>query len=261
MPRCVLISIVILAAVLTSGVPVRADDAPCRLVDTPTAGLPGTRGVLLESRLFDGGGFTGRALAGVTRFLAVGVSYGGGEILGAEHAAWQPHAGIQARVRLVEETTVYPALAFGYDSQGEGVYLRGKDLGRFRTKSRGLYLVASRNYRFLGDLGFHAGGSWSPETSDGDSDPTFWAGLDKSVGKLAEVRCEYDIAANDDDTGRMTADRGLLNIAIAIRAGGPFTLEIALRNMMRRDLPGPGGVRIDRPQPSREVGFSWRGAF
>ncbi len=200
-------------------------------------------------------------LVGVNRFLAVGVSYGGGEILGAERASWQPHAGIQARVRLVEETMVYPALAFGYDSQGEGAYLRGDELGRFRTKSRGLYLVASRNYSFLGNLGFHAGGSWSPETSDGDSDPTFWAGFDKSAGPFAEIRCEYDIASNDDDTGRMTADKGCLNIAIAIKAGGPFTLEIDLRNLMRRDLPGRDGVRIDHPQPSREVGFSWRGSF
>jgi len=261
MPRCLFMPIVILAGVLAFVASAPADDAPCRLVDAPTAGLPPARGVLLESRLFDGGGFTGRAFVGVNRFMSVGVSYGGGDILGAERASWQPHAGIQARVRLVEETTVYPALALGYDSQGEGVYYRGGDLGRFRTKSRGIYLVASRNYRFLGDLGIHAGGGWSPETSDGDSDPTFWAGLDKSIGSFAEVRCEYDIAANDDETGRMTADRGFFNVAISIRAGGPFTLEIDLRNLLRRDLPSPDGLRVERPQPSREVGFSWRGAF
>ena len=155
---------------------------PTRLVDSPTAGtLPG-KALLMETCLFDGGGVVQTAGFGVTELLDVGVSYGGAGIVGAGRVTWQPHVAFQVRVRIIEETERNPAIAIGFDSQGFGPFARGQELNRFRTKSRGAYLVVSRNYKLYGDLGFHGGVNYSLETDDGDEDPSFWAGIDKNIG-------------------------------------------------------------------------------
>ena len=52
----------------------------------------------------------------------------------------------------------------------------------------------SRNYNLLGDLGFHGGVNYSFETDDGDKDPSFWVGFDKSIIQALTVCCEYDFA-------------------------------------------------------------------
>lgn len=252
------------AAALTAAFPPAGSadfNAPCRLVDAPTAGSPAPGGFILESHLQDGGGLVQRALVGISRFAAVGVSYGGSGFIGSEPVAWQPHVGVQARVRIVEESMSSPALSLGFDSQGAGTFLRGEGLNRYRSKSKGVYLAVSRNYRFFGNLGMHGGANWSPETSDGDSDPSFWAGFDKDIGPGIGLCGEYDFATNDNVTGRMTANHGLLNGAVRWRFGGSFTIEFDLRNILRAERREPGGAVADKPQPSRELRFSYSGAF
>jgi hypothetical protein len=236
-------------------------DAPCRLIDTPTAGSLSAREFLYESQVFDGGGVVQRALFGLTDYVNIGVSYGGSNIVGSERVTWQPHIGFQFRVRLIEETMRGPALAFGFDSQGEGPFLPGEKLDRFRHKSRGIYLVLSRNYRFLGNLGFHGGINYSLETDDGDIDPSFWAGFDKNLGKHFDFRGEYDFAVNDGRKHSMVADRGYLNAMVIWRFGKGFGLEFDLRNILRSGRRESTGELTENPEPSRELRFSYSGIF
>jgi hypothetical protein len=239
---------------------VAAADEPLRLVDTPTAGLPAYQGYVLESHL-DGSVYIGRALTGISRYAAVGVSWGGGGLIGSGGASWQPHLGMQARVRLVEESMTSPAVLLGFDSQGEGKYLRGGKLDRFQTKSRGVYLAVSRNYRFYGNLGVHCGANWSLETDDGDSDPSFWAGFDKDIGPAFDLCCEYDFATNENTTGLMKAGSGRFNTAVKWRFGSAFSLEFDVRNIHRTGQRDTSGAFEKNPFPSREIRFSYSGAF
>ncbi|MFC1485967.1 hypothetical protein ACFL55_02960, partial [Candidatus Latescibacterota bacterium] len=150
----------------------------------PTAGtLPG-KSYYLETYLFDGGGVTQRLAVGVTDLLDVGVSFSGANIIGSHPVVWQPHVGAQVRVRIIEESITSPGVAVGFDSQGEGQYLPSRD--RFRQKSKGAYLAISRNYRLLGDFGFHGGVNYSFEDAD-DQDPSFWVGVDKSLGPNLDI--------------------------------------------------------------------------
>jgi hypothetical protein len=236
-------------------------DAPCRLVDSPTAGSPAPREFVLESHLHDGGGLVQRALVGISRYAAIGLSYGGANIIGSERVSWQPHIGVQARVRLIEESMASPAVSLGFDSQGGGPFLRGEKLNRYRYKSKGVYLVVSRNYRFFGNMGVHGGVNWSPETSDGDSDPSFWAGFDKNIGPAIELCGEYDFATNENKTGRMNAGHGYLNSAVKWRFGKSFSLEFDLRNILHVEQKGPSGAVVKNPHTSRELRFSYSGAF
>ena len=137
--------------------------------------------------MFDGGGVSQRVVFGLFNYVNIGASFSGSDIIGSGKVNWQPHAGFQASVRVVEESMYNPAVSIGFDSQGQGPYIRGEKMNRFLNKSRGFYAVVSRNYNLLGNLGLHGGANYSPEDSDGDHDPSFWAGLDKDLGTKFRV--------------------------------------------------------------------------
>ncbi|HRW76087.1 MAG TPA: FG-GAP-like repeat-containing protein, partial [Saprospiraceae bacterium] len=141
---------------------------PVQLVTRPTAGSLPSRTVMLGTQLFDGGGVMQTVSLAATSLLDVGISYSGAAIIGSGRVTWQPHIGGHIRVRIIEESMSAPAIAIGFDSQGDGGFIRNGGLDRFRTKSPGAYLAVSRNYRFLGDLGLHGGVNWSIEDGDGD---------------------------------------------------------------------------------------------
>jgi hypothetical protein len=237
------------------------NEPPARLVDAPTAGSLPRRGYMVEGQLFDGGGMTGRVGFGLTDIIMAGFSYGGSQIIGSGKASFQPHVGFQVRVRLIEETMSIPAFSLGFDSQGDGPYIRGEKLNRFRNKSRGVFLAASRNYSFLGNLGFHGGINYSLENDDGDNDPSFWAGLDKDIGENFEFCGEYDFATNDNENLSMTANRGYLNSALKLHLGKAFILEFDLKNILRNTKKNFMGSTDEKPEPSREVRFMYQGKF
>lgn len=215
----------------------------------------------MDTQLFDGGGIMHMIGIGVTDLVNIGVSYGGSHIIGSTKISWQPHAAFQVRIRIVEESMKNPAVSIGFDSQGDGAYLGGKGLNRFLTKSRGVYAVVSRNYRLLGNMGFHGGVNYSLEEDDGDRDPSFWAGLNKSVGNNIEVCGEYDFATNDNERGSMNVKHGYLNSALKWSFGGVFTLEFDLKNILRNDKMDTEGLFREKPQVSREIRLFYQGRF
>jgi len=245
---------------ILSASPLSADDTPhLRCVTTPTAASLLGRSYLLDTQLFEGGGLMQRVTFGLSDLVDIGVSYGGANIIGSAVPAWQPHCGFHAQVRILEETMTQPALAAGFDTQGDGPYFKGAKLNRFRLKSRGGYIVMSRNYLLLGDLGIHAGANFSLENDDGDEDPSFWAGINKTVGKRIECACEYDFATNDNDNNSITADRGYLNAAVTCTFGSSFTLECSVKNILRNTKMNFSGAQEGKPQPSREIRFWYTG--
>ena len=227
---------------------------PVRLVTAPTAGMLPGKTYAVETNLFDGGGVIQRLNIGIIDLLGIGVSYSGAQIIGSRKVVWQPHAGMQVRVRIIEESLHSPAIAIGFDSQGEGGWLESRD--RFRQKSKGAYLVLSRNYRFLGDFGLHGGVNYSLEDNS-DRDPSFWTGFDKSLGSHLELCGEYDFATNDNEDHTLTADRGFLNAGVRLHLNGAFTLELNIRNLLRNENAGLTGISGAKPQPARELRFSY----
>ena len=238
------------------------DNLPsCRLVNAPTAGSLPSRSYFLETYLFERGSVGQRIGFGLTNLVDIGISFSGSNIIGSDRVDWQPHVGAQVHIRIVEESFKNPALSFGFDSQGEGSYISGENLNRFRTKSKGFYLVMSRNYSMLGNLGLHGGVNYSLEDDDGDKDPSFWIGLDKNIGDLIELCCEYDFATNDNENENITSDRGYLNGAVKLNLGDAFILEFDLRNILRNAKKDFTGYTEKRPEPSRELRIYYRGTY
>ena len=217
-------------------------------VDAPTAGVLQRGEAAVFSKVYRQNGLLAGAEVGLFPRFMFGVSYGGEQVVGNAEPVWHDRVEFKARFRVMDESPKYPAVVVGFDSQGHGAW--HGDIERYDVKSKGFFVAASRNFMFLGNLGFHLGANYSLETSDDDKDVNFWLGLDKSIGNQVTLLCDYDLALNDNDDRvdeendkLYGAGKGYLNAGVSIR----FTEELDLR-VLAYDLleNSPGTVGLDR---------------
>jgi predicted porin len=124
-----------------------------------------------------------------------------------------------------------PALALGFDSQGKGPYVDSTN--RYTIKSPGFYLAGSKNYSFLGNLSVHGGLNLSLERGDGDKDPNFYVGVEKSIGKDISIYAEYDFANNDNNSRSLGKRKGYLNLAFRWSWGKGLVVGFDLKNVIK----------------------------
>ena len=99
-----------------------------------------------------------------------------------------------------------------------------------------MYIVFSKNWNFLGNLGMHVGINKNlSENDDGDNDPNVFFGFDKELNRSFSFLVEYDAALNDDDHilhditfGR---GKGYLNAGIRWAISSNLMLEINLNDI------------------------------
>jgi hypothetical protein len=213
---------------------------PVRLIDCPTAGLVGRGHFGVDLRFFPQGGVLGQLNAGVLDRLSIGLSFGGEQIIGDQEVDWYPRVEPAIRYRVIEESQALPALVLGYETQGYGVYRSG----RYQTKSKGVFLAASKNYTGpLGQFGVHLGLNLSRENSDKDGDLSGWVGLDKSINAELGLVAEYDLATNDNDHSALGSGDGYLNVGAHWSVVPSLSLSLLLKNMLGN---GEGEVNMSR---------------
>lgn len=247
----------------------QAGRQPLKVVDFPTAGLY-PRGVYgFGMDLYSEGGLLVDVGVGLAGFASFGISYGGIEFIGSGDPQLNPRPEVNVRLRLLEEDVALPALAVGFDSQGCGRYYVERDsVGeeRYLIKSRGLYVVASKNWDVMGSLSLHGGMNYSFE-DEIDNDPTVFVGLVKAIGDMAEFAVEYDVAANDnrvapdgrisEESRRIVQGRGVLNASLAWSVNQNLSLAFKVRDIAakdRRDLD-------DRRKWNRGFSVAYRAEF
>jgi hypothetical protein len=161
----------------------------------PTAGLLDHGSYMLRGIAGGESSFLGQIGVGFKNIFQVGASFGMQNLLGYGSPELNDKIGLQARVRLIEESDA-PALAVGFNSQGEGRY--HDDLERYDRKSVGFYVVLSKNWVFaLGDISAHGGVSLTTERED-DDDPNIFLGADWTILKRLAFILDMDAALNDN---------------------------------------------------------------
>jgi hypothetical protein len=211
---------------------------PQLLIDMPTAATLDRGTYAMNLRLFGNGGLLGDLSVGISPRFFFGLSFGGENIVGAGDINWNPEPGIQARIRVIDETFVMPAITLGFDSQGFGAHV--DTLDRYVYKSRGLFAVASKNYAFLHNLGFHGGINYSFEKNDDDTDLNFFIGADLSFNREVRVMVEYDFARNDNENDQIFGSgEGYMNGGARWSVSERFYLQFLLKNVFKN---GPQGV-------------------
>jgi len=238
--------IIVCAALMVSGNWVSAqetvsDDATSPkieqrfLVDVPTAGVLKKGQYEVGMRLFANGGLLGQVQVGMTNRFMFGISYGGEKFVGTGSVDFNPLPGVEARYRVVEETYAGPAVTLGFSNQGFGRFVKAIDstkIDRYVQKSRGFFVAASKNYQFMGNLGFHGGLSWNvTEKKDKDNQPTMFVGVDKSLNEELSVVGEYDFGWNDNKD-LIGHGRGYMNLGAKLNFGGKILIEFMLKDVL-----------------------------
>jgi hypothetical protein len=211
---------------------------PARLVNCPTAGLLPRASFDFDIRIFPRGGVIFGLDIGLMKRLMVGMSFGGENIIGEGEADWNPRIEFAAKYRVINESWSLPALAIGYDSQGDGAY--DDSLDRYAYKSKGFYAVISKGYA-MGDVpfGLHAGANYSLENDDEDKDISVFFGADIRFGDNLAVVGEYDLGTNDDTAEELFGQGyGYLNLGLQWIFSERLFLQFNLKNLLlnRKDV-------------------------
>ncbi|MCP4568053.1 MAG: hypothetical protein GY841_10785 [FCB group bacterium] len=204
---------------------------PTLLVDCPTAGTLQRGSFNTVMRAYPNGGILTRTAIGLSNRLMVGVSYGAEGILAEERPNWNPRIEFDVKLSIVDEGLVFPAASIGFCSQGYGSYIN--DLERYTYKSKGFYVVASKNYPLYNwQVGFHGGLNYSTEQEDDDDDLDFFIGLDTRLNQDVGLVMEYDFATNDNrDLNSAGKGRGYLNLSLQWLYADNLVMEFMLKNL------------------------------
>jgi hypothetical protein len=206
---------------------------PTMLIDKPTAGLLKRGSYSVTSNFYQNGGVLVGIAVGIFEPFSFGISYGGTDIIGQNKIDMNPLPGVQAKLRIFNESTTTPAIAVGFDSQGKEPYLAADSLKRYTIKSPGVYVVASKNYSVMGNLSLHGGVNRSLEQADGDADLNVFVGAEKSLGKDISIMMEYDFANNDNTGHALGKGNGYLNFGFRWSWGKGLTVGFNLKNITK----------------------------
>jgi hypothetical protein len=212
------------------------------LIDLPTAGMIGHESLALDVDFFQSGGMLTGVSIGVLNRLMFGLSYGGTGIIGTDKPVWNSTLGVHAKLRVVDESIAFPAIAVGFNSQGKEMYV--DNLSRYTIKSPGFYAVGSKNYRTMGTLSFHGGINYSLEHGDNDEDINFFGGVEKSLGPFISLLGEYNLALNDGNGQALGRGRGYFNLGMRISIGNGLSIGFALKDLLKNQPNVSIGNRI-----------------
>jgi hypothetical protein len=194
----------------------------------------------LDLRLFPQGGVLVQLHAGALKRLAIGLSFGGEGIVGEGDVDWYPRLEPAIRYRVVEETSAWPAVVLGYETQGYGGYRTR----RYQVKSKGLYVALSKNYQSgLGQFGVHGGANLSREDRDRDGDVSGWVGVDKSLNAELAAVAEYEMGFNDNSSQGLGSDKGYLNAGVYWSAVPSLSIGLVLKDLLDNRRTGADAIR------------------
>ena len=228
---------------------------PREIIDLPVAGTfqQGEYGIGL--RIYpDVGALTDFSI-GILERLFVVLYYGGGNLIGEGNVNWNPQLGVDFRFRIINEDALLPGIAVGINTQGYGGFIDEKDKPeRYAVKSRGMYVVGSRNYAApLGDFAVHVGANLSLEREDKDKDLNLFAGTNMAIKSIGEVLVEYDSAINDNGEMSVGHNKGYLNIGIRFFVSNNFLVAFYFKNLFENTK--------DSKSFGREIRIEYRNSF
>lgn len=200
------------------------------LIDMPTAGILNKGYVGFTNEMMPHGVLISRLEVGVFDNISFGISYGGSNIIGAGPPNWYNLPGIVFRVRIINESILFPQITLGYDSQGKGLYYDSTN--RFAIKSPGFFAAASKNFALLGYLGLHATVNYTLEGTDGDNFVNLYVGFEKTLGPSFSFVGEYNFALNDNSGNSLGDGKGYLNMGLRWSVGDGFTIGFDLRDLL-----------------------------
>ncbi len=203
------------------------------IIDCPTAGSLDRGSYLVGIQAYEDGGILANIMVGLTDRFLLGISYGGTNLIGTGPVDWNPMVGVNVRYRLFEEQLLVPAISLGFDNQGRGVYI--DSLKRYIDKSKGLYAVASKSFRFLGSMALHGGINYSFEGRQEDKDANLFFGIEKSINSEISLHAEYNLGLDDNEDGSLGYGKGYLNAGLKWAFQGRLFIDFLWKDILKNN--------------------------
>jgi len=222
-------ALVLLSLSVAPGVSLADRSLPIYVIDHPTAGILENGEYQLAGRLGPNSSVLMGLAVGFKGVFHVGVSFGMQRVFDRGSVEVNDQVGFKVKVRLLEEG-VGPALAVGFNSQGQGFY--HKDLERYDRKSPGFYAVLSKNYLVpVGEMTVHGGANYSTESKD-DDDPDLFLALEWRPVERFGLLLDGDAALNDNVEGGAFGRGGIyLDAALRVDYGQSLSLMLIFRDL------------------------------
>lgn len=222
----------------------KSEIEPRTLVDMNIAGILQRGMFAIGTEQLPDGVFILKMDVGVFNQFNFGISYGAANFVGKGEMKFYKYPGVNVRFRIFDEEPSFPAMVLGFDSQGKGEYL--DSIRRFEVKSPGFFLVASKNFNFMGLMSLHGSLNYSLETSDQDKNLNIIVGVEKTIGSQVSIVAEYDFGLNDDEN-KVGRGRGYLNAGVRWSIGKGLTIGFDFRNLTNNRISDTfGGDRAFR---------------
>jgi hypothetical protein len=226
---------------------------PAQLVTIPTAMTLQRGQYEFEALMQTGGGILARLGIGVSDRFQFGGSYGVNQFIGDKKPLINKTAPeAQIKYRFYDESYRMPALALGLDTQGRGLFHKEGDtfrkegeveedtlaVGRYEIKAIGVFLVASKNWNIMGNLGTHFGlcKNFLEEDEDQDTDMNFFFGVDKDISPGVSAFLEYNAALDDNnyeyDKISFGQGRGYLNAGLRVTVALNLYMEVDFNDIL-----------------------------
>jgi hypothetical protein len=198
-------------------------------IDHPTAGLLQNGEYHLQGRLGPESSILLGLRIGFRNIFHIGLSFGMQRVFERGDVDLNDHVGFRCRLRLLQEEET-PALAIGFDSQGQGFYREERE--RYDRKSPGFYAVMSKNYIVaLGFFAFHGGINYSTERKD-DDDLNFFASADWEPVEGFAILLDADAALNDNNNGDGFGEGGVyLDAGLRLDYGDNLSMMLIFRDL------------------------------
>jgi len=198
-----------------------------RIVDMPTAGVIPKGTFEVNAFLMQSGGLMTEFAASPFENFLLGISFGGSKIIGVSTPTFQDFPGVQIKYRVLDETKTIPAFALGLNSQGLGLY--NDSLERYQTASPGVYLAASKSFKWpVGLIYVHGGINYSLEPEPDDRSVNFYFGAEQTIFKRISLSTEFNL--NLEDNSYFMENKGLLNFQVKWAASENLTVALMLRD-------------------------------
>ena len=190
---------------------------PLDLVSIPTSGTLPRGSYTIEGLLTKNGGLVPKIMIGLNDNFSLGVSFGLQNFIGENKLEKNKDIPeFHLKYRIFEESESKPAFLLGIDTQGFGPYIQNaeyktgltdnegnpiletREINRYEQKAWGIYAVASKNWKAMGNLGFHIGINRNTfERKDNEKSINYFFGLDKELNRSFSLLVEYNAALND----------------------------------------------------------------
>jgi hypothetical protein len=198
-------------------------------IDHPTSGLLQNGEYHLQGRIGPESSILLGLRIGFRDIFHVGLSFGMQRVFERGDVDLNDHVGFRLRLRLLQEEET-PALAVGFDSQGQGFY--HEDFERYDRKSPGFYAVMSKNYLVaLGFFAIHGGINYSMERRD-DDDLNFFASADWEPVEGFAILLDADAALNDNNDNDGFGGGGVyLDAGLRLDYGDNLSMMLIFRDL------------------------------